>query len=131
MISFDSSFLAKPHQSTGVIDQLVDRDLSVITEVSRTHHHARHQLIPRRYVRAVALRLARRLLLRRAAELPSFDVSAEKGGVPEVIRESQRRRYVDVETVDKVIALDKQWREGETPTFFQSMTSATAQNILP
>ena len=44
---------------------------------------------------------------------------AEKGGNPEVVRESQRRRYVnrdDVEDkvalVDKVIALDKLWREG-------------------
>lgn len=44
---------------------------------------------------------------------------AEKGGDPEVIRESQRRRYVNrkdvdekVAMVDAVIALDKQWREG-------------------
>uniref|UniRef100_A0A061RM96 serine--tRNA ligase n=1 Tax=Tetraselmis sp. GSL018 TaxID=582737 RepID=A0A061RM96_9CHLO len=34
----------------------------------------------------------------------------EKGGNPEIIRESQRRRYADVSLVDKVIDLDKQWR---------------------
>ncbi|GJP55318.1 hypothetical protein CLOM_g14293 [Closterium sp. NIES-68] len=36
---------------------------------------------------------------------------AEKGGNPEIIRESQRRRYAKVELVDEVIALDKEWRE--------------------
>lgn len=35
----------------------------------------------------------------------------EKGGNPEIIRESQRRRYAKVELVDEVIALDKEWRE--------------------
>ena len=34
----------------------------------------------------------------------------EKGGNPELIRESQRRRYKDVGLVDKVIELDKAWR---------------------
>jgi len=34
----------------------------------------------------------------------------EKGGNPEVIRESQRRRYKDVSLVDQVIELDKVWR---------------------
>ncbi|TNJ28581.1 Seryl-tRNA synthetase [Giardia muris] len=32
-----------------------------------------------------------------------------KGGDPEVVRESQRRRYASVELVDKVIALDEAW----------------------
>lgn len=31
---------------------------------------------------------------------------AEKGGNPEQVRESQRRRYKKVETVDEVIAID-------------------------
>ncbi|BDA47415.1 Serine-tRNA ligase, cytoplasmic [Coccomyxa sp. Obi] len=35
----------------------------------------------------------------------------EKGGNPDLIRESQRRRYADVSLVDKVIDLDKQWRD--------------------
>ena len=38
---------------------------------------------------------------------------AEKGGNPDAIRESQRRRYAKVELVDEVIELDKKWRESE------------------
>lgn len=38
---------------------------------------------------------------------------AEKGGNPELVRESQRRRFADVSAVDRVIALDKEWRNGE------------------
>lgn len=34
----------------------------------------------------------------------------EKGGDPERIRESQRRRYADVTLVDKVVEFDKKWR---------------------
>jgi hypothetical protein len=30
-----------------------------------------------------------------------------------VVRESQRKRYADPAAVDKVIALDKEWRDGE------------------
>ena len=37
---------------------------------------------------------------------------AEKGGNPELIRESQRRRYADVSLVDQVIELDNEWRNG-------------------
>lgn len=43
---------------------------------------------------------------------PLVICASEKGGDPEIIRESQRRRYADVSLVDKVIELDKQWREG-------------------
>ncbi|KAK9691877.1 hypothetical protein RND81_09G226100 [Saponaria officinalis] len=35
---------------------------------------------------------------------------ADKGGNPELIRESQRRRFKDVAIVDEIIALDKEWR---------------------
>ncbi|KAL5566099.1 hypothetical protein UlMin_029263 [Ulmus minor] len=35
----------------------------------------------------------------------------EKGGNPEIIRESQRRRYASVEIVDEIIRLDKEWRQ--------------------
>ncbi|TQE05090.1 hypothetical protein C1H46_009242 [Malus baccata] len=35
----------------------------------------------------------------------------EKGNNPEIIRESQRRRFKDVEIVDEVIQLDKEWRQ--------------------
>jgi len=36
---------------------------------------------------------------------------ADKGGDPEIIRESQRRRYADVGLVDKVLEFDEQWRK--------------------
>ncbi|PRW57840.1 serine--tRNA ligase [Chlorella sorokiniana] len=35
----------------------------------------------------------------------------ERGGNPELVRESQRRRYADVSLVDKVLELDAKWRE--------------------
>ncbi|KAL9253669.1 Serine--tRNA ligase-like protein [Drosera capensis] len=35
---------------------------------------------------------------------------ADKGGNPEIIRESQRRRCADVAIVDEIIALDLEWR---------------------
>ncbi|KAL4558343.1 hypothetical protein LXL04_036542 [Taraxacum kok-saghyz] len=35
----------------------------------------------------------------------------EKGNNPEIIRESQRRRFANVEIVDEVIHLDKEWRQ--------------------
>ncbi len=36
----------------------------------------------------------------------------EKGGNPDVVRESCKRRGVDPKVVDEVIALDEQWRKG-------------------
>ena len=36
----------------------------------------------------------------------------EKGGNPELIRESQRRRHAPVEVVDQVITLYDGWRRG-------------------
>eukprot|EP00892_Ulva_mutabilis_P000617 jgi/Ulvmu1/10556/UM065_0010.1 len=35
----------------------------------------------------------------------------EKGGNPDLVRESQKRRYADVNAVNKVIELDRRWRE--------------------
>ncbi|XP_062144854.1 serine--tRNA ligase [Alnus glutinosa] len=35
----------------------------------------------------------------------------EKGGNPDLIRESQRRRFAKVELVDEVIKIDKEWRQ--------------------
>ena len=37
-------------------------------------------------------------------------IRAYKGGDPEKVRESQRRRFADVALVDKVIAEDEEWR---------------------
>ena len=36
---------------------------------------------------------------------------ADKGGNPELVRESQRRRFADVTLVDKVIEADNVWRK--------------------
>lgn len=36
----------------------------------------------------------------------------DKGGNPELIRESQRRRFDSVEIVDQIIGLDSEWRKG-------------------
>ena len=36
---------------------------------------------------------------------------AEKGGDPEKIRDSQRKRYKDVTLVDKVVDSDVKWRK--------------------
>lgn len=36
----------------------------------------------------------------------------EKGGNPDLIRDSQRKRYKDAGLVDKVIAADEAWRKG-------------------
>ena len=47
----------------------------------------------------------------------------EKGGNPELIRESQRRRFANVELVDEVIAIDKQWRQRKTLYLFLSTKS--------
>ena len=44
----------------------------------------------------------------------------EKGGNPELIRESQRRRFANVELVDEVIAIDKQWRQRKNLYLFLS-----------
>lgn len=35
----------------------------------------------------------------------------DKGNNPEVIRESQRRRFANVDIVDEIISLDKEWRQ--------------------
>lgn len=35
----------------------------------------------------------------------------DKGHNPEIIRESQRRRFADVDLVDQVIQLDREWRQ--------------------
>lgn len=38
---------------------------------------------------------------------------AEKGGNPDLVREAQRRRFADPAAVDRVIQLDKEWRDGK------------------
>ena len=47
---------------------------------------------------------------RRKMPLDINTIRAYKGGDPEKVRESQRRRFADVALVDKVIAEDEEWR---------------------
>lgn len=42
----------------------------------------------------------------------SASVCTDKGGDPELVRESQRRRFADVAVVDRVIQLDHEWKAG-------------------
>ena len=44
------------------------------------------------------------------ADQLSSSSGADKGGDPELVRESQRRRFKDVSQVDQVIELDAEWR---------------------
>lgn len=45
--------------------------------------------------------------------MPALLHPAAKGGDPELIRESQRKRFADVSLVQKVVDLDNAWRDGE------------------
>jgi len=47
--------------------------------------------------------------------LDIFDFLVEKGGDPQKIRESQKRRYAPVEAVDEVIALYEDHRKSKAP----------------
>lgn len=37
----------------------------------------------------------------------------DKGGDPEIVRETQRKRFKDVTLVDKLVAADTEWRKCE------------------
>ena len=39
----------------------------------------------------------------------------DKGGNPDLVRESQRKRNASVELVDEVIAVDSEWKAGLSP----------------
>ena len=38
----------------------------------------------------------------------------EKGGNPQKIRDNQKKRFCNVEMVDKIINKDESWRKGKT-----------------
>ena len=63
--------------------------------------------------------------------LPSPPTAAptEKGGNPELVRESQRRRFAPTEQVDKVIELDLAWRSAirEMETAKMEMNKASKE----
>lgn len=56
---------------------------------------------------------------------------ADQGGNPELIRESQRKRFAPVELVDKVIDLDARWRKGtSSPSSFLLSPATELTNYL-
>ena len=45
--------------------------------------------------------------------IPPFSLDTAKGGDPELVRASERRRFAkDTDRVDRVLALDSEYREG-------------------
>lgn len=55
----------------------------------------------------------------------------DKGGDPEIVRETQRKRFKDVTLVDKLVAADTEWRKCKTllfqlPTSVNELTLAAA-----
>lgn len=48
----------------------------------------------------------------------------DQGGNPDLVRESQRRRYADVTLVDKVIEHDTEWRKSELHSLSLSLLSS-------
>lgn len=42
----------------------------------------------------------------------------DKGGDPEIVRETQRKRFKDVTLVDKLVAADTEWRKCKRPDGF-------------
>ena len=58
-------------------------------------------------------RSSTQLLVRRLhlAMLDIMLLRTDQGGNPDLVRESQRRRYADVGLVDKVIEYDEEWRQ--------------------
>lgn len=55
--------------------------------------------------------------------LDVVDFITERGGNPELIRESQRRRHASVEVVDEVIALFEDHRKSMFLIYFDLYTS--------
>ncbi|CAK4642139.1 hypothetical protein LEN26_003367 [Aphanomyces euteiches] len=53
----------------------------------------------------------------------------ERGGNPDLVRESQRKRFADVDLVDRVIALDESWRkkQGDLETVKMNINKLQAQ----
>lgn len=49
----------------------------------------------------------------------------ERGGEPELIRESQRRRHESVEIVDEIIALYEDWKTSTFLSFLQLLFITT------
>ena len=47
-------------------------------------------------------------------DIPSLEIDLlreEKGGKPELVRDNERKRYKSTERVDRIIELDRKWRQ--------------------
>lgn len=53
----------------------------------------------------------------------------DKGGDPEIVRETQRKRFKDVTLVDKLVAADTEWRKCKHPLIFVSVVLAYASMV--
>ncbi|VDK31921.1 unnamed protein product [Dibothriocephalus latus] len=51
----------------------------------------------------------------------------DKGGDPEKVRDSQRKRYKNPEDVDKIIDFDNQWRKGTYNVNFNVLSKLDQQ----
>lgn len=69
---------------------------------------------------------------RRGKEKMPIDINRlrkERGGDPDAVRADQQKRFMDVDLVDKVVALDEEWRrkQGEVETISMKMNALQAQ----
>jgi seryl-tRNA synthetase len=61
--------------------------------------------------------------------LDIVDFIAERGGNPEQIRESQRRRYANVDVVDEVISMYEDHRKSQSsPSFLHPLRGLRPAN---
>lgn len=51
----------------------------------------------------------------------------DKGGDPEVVRETQRKRFKDVTLIDKLVASDSEWRKCKRLLIY--VVSVTVANV--
>lgn len=57
-------------------------------------------------------------------------IRADKGGKPEIVYESQKKRFKSTDIIDKSIELDKEWKERKYILiyFFSQIKSRYSQN---
>jgi len=55
----------------------------------------------------------------------------DKGGDPELIRETQRKRFKDVTLVDKLVAADTEWRKCKCVQMCSPLTVRVRYHVVP
>ncbi|WOL15277.1 serine--tRNA ligase [Canna indica] len=99
----NSPVVACPHASCRTAGAKIHLQLALASRLSPIALASRPSSSPQRS-------LVRDLILQ-AIMLDINLFRAEKGFDPEIIRESQRRRFASVDVVDEVIHLDREWRQ--------------------